>query len=99
MAPADVHIVVAGKGDEVVAKAEQLAAEAEAAGVRVLIDDRTGVSAGVKFNDADLLGIPTIMIVGKALADGLVEFKDRRSGERRTVPVDDVVTELVAGAR
>ena len=99
VAPADVHIVVAGKGDEVVAKAEQLAAEAEAAGVRVLIDDRTGVSAGVKFNDADLLGIPTIMIVGKALADGLVEFKDRRSGERRTVPVDDVVTELVAGAR
>ena len=96
VAPADVHIVVAGKGEAVVAEAERLAAEAEGAGVRVLIDDRTGVSAGVKFNDADLLGIPTIMIVGKALADGQVEFKDRRSGDRRTVALSDVVAELVA---
>ncbi len=99
VAPADVHIVVAGKSDEVVAEAERLAAEAEAAGVRVLIDDRTGVSAGVKFNDADLLGIPTIMIVGKALADGNVELKDRRSGDRRTVAVADVVAELASLTR
>ncbi len=96
VAPADVHVVIAGKAAEVVSAAERLAAEAEEAGVRVLLDDRTGVSAGVKFNDADLLGIPTIMIVGKALADGQVEFKDRRSGERRTVAVGDAVSELVA---
>lgn len=95
VAPADVHIVVAGKGDETMAAAEELAREAEIAGVRVLLDDRTGISAGVKFNDADLLGIPTIMIVGKILAEGRVELKDRRSGDRSTVPVGEAVARLV----
>lgn len=96
VAPADVHIVVAGKTPEIAAAAEELALAAEAAGLVVLLDDRKGVSAGVKFNDADLLGVPTIVIVGKALADGNVEFKDRRSGERRTVAVTAAVPELLA---
>ncbi|MFN8126097.1 MAG: proline--tRNA ligase [Candidatus Nanopelagicales bacterium] len=69
VAPADLHIVVAGKGDDILTAAEQLATQCEAAGVRVLLDDRTGVSAGVKFNDADLLGI--------------LDHRDRRQGARR----------------
>ena len=101
VAPADIHIVVAGKGDEILAAAERLAADSEAAGVRVLLDDRTGVSAGVKFNDADLIGIPTIVIVGKALAEGKVEVKDRRSGDRSTIPLADAVATFagLTGAR
>lgn len=94
VAPADVHIVIAGKGDSIVATAERLAADAEAAGVRVLLDDRTSVSAGVKFNDADLLGVPTILIVGKALADGEVELKDRRTGDRERIAVGDCLDRL-----
>ena len=101
VAPADIHIVVAGKGDEILAAAERLAADSEAAGVRVLLDDRTGVSAGVKFNDADLIGIPTIVIVGKALAEGKVEVKDRRPGDRSTTPLADAVPPFagLTGAR
>jgi hypothetical protein len=57
----------------------------EAAGLRVLFDDRTGVSPGIKFNDADLIGVPTIVVVGRGLRDGLIEVKDRRTGERRDV--------------
>ena len=68
VAPADVHVVVAGKpGAEQWPAAEQLAAELEAAGLRVLLDDRDGVSPGVKFNDAELLGIPTIVVVGRGV--------------------------------
>ena len=71
-------------------------------GVRVLYDDRRGVSPGVKFKDAELIGVPTIVIVGKGLADGVVELRDRRSDERREVPVGDAVAadreEVGAGA-
>ncbi len=66
---------------------------------RVLFDDRTGVSPGVKFKDAELLGVPTIVVVGRGLADGTVEVKDRRSGERTDVPLRDVVAHLIALAR
>jgi prolyl-tRNA synthetase len=66
----------------------------ESAGRRVLLDDREA-SPGEKFADADLLGMPTIVVVGKALADGEVEVKDRRSGERARVQVDDLVRHLV----
>ena len=59
-------------------------------------DDRRKVSPGVAFKDAELLGIPTSVVVGKGMADGLVEVKDRRSGEVRTVPVDEVVASVVA---
>jgi prolyl-tRNA synthetase len=95
VAPADVHVVIAGKpGAEQWPAAEALAAEMEAAGLRVLLDDRDSVSPGVKFKDAELLGIPTIVVVGRGLADGLIEVKDRRSGERTDIPVAEVVTHL-----
>ena len=97
IAPADVHIVATGKAtDPQLPAAELLAAECEAAGLRVLFDDRVGVSPGVKFNDAELLGVPTIIVVGRGLADGVVEVKDRRSGERRDVPLADVVADVAA---
>jgi prolyl-tRNA synthetase len=91
VAPADVHVVIAGKpGAEQWPAAEQLADELEAGGVRVLLDDREGVSPGVKFADAELLGVPTIVVVGRSLADGKVEVRDRRTGERRDVALADV---------
>jgi prolyl-tRNA synthetase len=92
VSPADVHIVATGKAtDPQLPAAEALAAECEAAGLRVLLDDRVGVSPGVKFNDAELVGIPTIVVVGRGLVDGVVEVKDRRTGERTDVPLADVV--------
>jgi prolyl-tRNA synthetase len=100
VAPADIHLVIAGKeGGPQRSAAEQLAAELEAAGVRVLFDDREGVSPGVKFKDAELIGVPTIVVVGRGVAEdgsGEVEVKDRRTGERRDVPIAQVVDELVA---
>ena len=86
--PADVHVVAVGKGDQREV-AERLAAELEGEGVRVLLDDR-GASAGVAFKDAELIGVPLVIVVGKALAQGEVEVRDRRTGERRSVPLLDV---------
>ena len=100
VAPADVHIVATGKpSDPQLPAAEQLATECEAAGLRVLLDDRVGVSPGVKFNDAELVGIPTIVVVGRGLADGVVEVKDRRSGEKVDVALTAVVGHLADLAR
>lgn len=100
VAPADVHIVATGKPtDPQLPAAEDIAAACEAAGLRVLLDDRMGVSPGVKFNDAELVGIPTIVVVGRGLVDGVVEVKDRRSGERSDVAVTDVVAHLLGIAR
>ena len=102
VAPADVHIVIAGKGgDDISATAERLAADVEARGVRVLLDDRTSVSPGVKFKDAELIGVPTIVVVGKGLADGVIEVRDRATNERHDVPVSSAVDDIVArcGAR
>ena len=97
VSPADVHIVATGKAtDPQLPAAEALAAQCEAAGLRVLLDDRVGVSPGIKFNDADLLGIPTIVVVGRGLVDGVVELKDRRTGDRRDVALTDIVAELQA---
>jgi len=98
IAPYDVHLVPVGKAkpgepSEQLNAAEQIARDLEAAGKRVLLDDRNA-TAGEKFADADLLGMPTIVVVGKALADGEVEVKDRRSGERRKVALDRIVSEL-----
>ena len=64
-------------------------------GLRVLLDDRDSVSPGVKFKDADLIGVPTIVVVGRGIADDSIEVKDRRSGDRRDVPLSDAVAELV----
>ena len=94
VAPADVHVVATGKDEEVFVKAEEIVRELEAAGVEVLFDDRRKVSPGVKFKDSELIGVPTILVVGKGLADGKIELKDRRSGERRDVALADVVAEV-----
>jgi len=99
VAPADVHIVATGKDDTVYAAAGSLASDLEAAGVDVLYDDRWGVSPGVKFKDAELIGVPTIVIVGKGLADGTIELKDRRSDERTNVPVADAAAAVLAAVR
>jgi len=90
VAPADVHIVVAGKDDDAYEFADGLATDLDDLGVRILIDDRRGVSPGVKFNDSELLGIPTIVVVGKGLAAGVVEVKDRRTGDRTDVATSDI---------
>ncbi len=96
IAPADVHMIATGKADQPFDEAERLARELDARGVRVLLDDRRGVSPGVKFNDSELIGVPTIVVVGKRLADGFIEVKDRRSGERSDIAVDAAVATLAA---
>jgi prolyl-tRNA synthetase len=89
IAPADVHIVAAGKDGQVEA-ALSLAESLVAAGLRVLVDDRPQLSAGVKFTDAELIGIARTVVVGRRLGEGLAEFRDRRSGERVDVPITDI---------
>ncbi|HWN33634.1 MAG TPA: His/Gly/Thr/Pro-type tRNA ligase C-terminal domain-containing protein, partial [Pseudonocardia sp.] len=93
VSPFDVHLVIAGKSEEIRAGGEKLAGELDAAGVHVLLDDRNS-SPGVKFADAELVGVPTIVVVGRGLANGVVEVKDRRSAARGDVPVDEVVAHL-----
>jgi prolyl-tRNA synthetase len=95
VAPADVHLVAAGKDDALVAAAERLAQQLSAGGAQVLLDDRP-TSAGVKFADAELIGVPTIVVVGRGLRDGVVEVRDRRSGERVDVPVDGAAAAVLA---
>jgi prolyl-tRNA synthetase len=95
VAPADVHLVAAGGDDAVFDAADALTSSLEAAGLRVIYDDRRGVSPGVKFKDSELLGVPTIVVVGRRLADGVVEVKDRGTGDRVDVALDDAVAHLV----
>ncbi len=100
VAPADVHVVAAGKDPALFEAAEKLSAELSAAGIAVIYDDRAGkISPGVKFKDAELIGVPTIVTVGRGLADGNVEVKDRRSGERQEVAVGDAAAHLVSLVR
>ncbi|NED98499.1 proline--tRNA ligase [Phytoactinopolyspora alkaliphila] len=94
VSPADVHLVATGKDEAVFAAAGELADELERSGVTVLYDDRRGVSPGVKFKDSELVGVPTIVVVGRGLADGLVEVKDRRTGERTEIPLAEAVGHL-----
>ncbi|KRF17896.1 proline--tRNA ligase [Nocardioides sp. Soil797] len=96
IAPADVHLVATGKDPDIYAAAERIAADLSKAGLDVIFDDRpTKVSPGVKFKDAELIGVPTIAVVGRGLADdGTIEVKDRRSGERENVALGDVVRHL-----
>ncbi|MFG2101528.1 proline--tRNA ligase [Micromonospora echinaurantiaca] len=93
VAPCDVHLVAAGKGPQLAAALE-LGGQLAAAGLRVLVDDRTHVSAGVKFTDAELVGIPRAVVVGRRLAEGYVELRDRATGERTELPVAEVVDRL-----
>jgi prolyl-tRNA synthetase len=92
VSPADVHLVATGKDDAVFSAAEALGGELDARGLRVLSDDRRGVSPGVKFNDSELIGVPLVVVVGKKLVDGVVEVKDRASGERTDVALADAPT-------
>ncbi|WP_026530533.1 proline--tRNA ligase [Haematomicrobium sanguinis] len=94
VAPADVHIVATGKDEEVFTAAAELATDLEDAGLEVLFDDRRKVSPGVKFGDAELIGVPLIVVVGRGLQEGKIEIKDRASGESREVPFLDAAAEI-----
>ena len=96
VAPADVHIVATGKDDLPFNTAEDLAKELEAAGLRIMLDDRRDASPGVKFKDAELIGIPFIVIVGKALADGKIELRVRRTGEKSEVNLDGAAASIIS---
>ena len=100
IAPYHVQVLATGKDQAVFDVAEQIASSLDADGVEVLYDDRRKVSAGVKFADAELLGLPYTLVVGRDLAkEGTVEIRDRRTGERRSVPADAAATELSATVR
>lgn len=99
VAPADVHVVATGRGDEIFEAAAKLSGDLEAAGLEVIYDDRPKVSPGVKFGDAELIGVPTILVVGRGLADGVVEIKDRATGEAENVPVAEAVEYVLRAAR
>ena len=94
VAPFDVHLVAAGKQVEIRDGADELATRLDEAGLRVLLDDRSA-SPGVKFADAELIGVPTIVVVGRGLASGVIEIKDRRTGERTDVALASAVDHLV----
>ena len=94
LAPAKVHIVATGKEDLPFDTAEKIAAELEAAGVSVMLDDRRGTSPGVKFKDAELIGNPVIVVVGKSLEQGNVEVRVRKSGDKQEVALASAVTSI-----
>jgi prolyl-tRNA synthetase, family II len=98
LAPFDVQVVATGKGEELFAAAEKLATELSLAGLDVLYDDRKA-SPGVKFTDAEILGMPLAVVVGRGLADGLVELRVRATGERIELAVADVAAAVVARVR
>ncbi|MCZ9351111.1 proline--tRNA ligase [Streptomyces mutabilis] len=95
VAPADVHVVAAGKALQT-ELALEVSEKLSAAGVRVLVDDRAGVSPGVKFTDAELIGVPQILVAGRRSAEGVVELKDRRTGEREEVTVEEAIARLTS---
>ena len=100
IAPYHVQVLATGKDQAVFDVAEQIASSLDADGVEVLYDDRRKVSAGVKFADAELLGLPYTLVVGRDLAkEGTVELRDRRTGERRSVPADAAAAELSTTVR
>ncbi len=99
VAPADVHLVATGKDQAVYDAAAELAVDLTSQGLTVLYDDRVKVSPGVKFKDAELIGVPTIVVVGRGLADGVVEVKDRATGEREDVAVAEAAAQVVNAVR
>jgi prolyl-tRNA synthetase len=94
VAPAKVHVVATGKEDAVFETAEKISAELEARGISVMLDDRRGTSPGVKFKDAELIGIPMIVVVGKALEQGNVEVRVRKTGDKVEIAVASAVDEI-----
>ena len=99
VAPADIHLVATGKDEAVFEAAAALAENLHGQGITVLYDDRQKVSPGVKFKDAELIGVPTIVVVGKGLADGVIEVKDRATGERTNVSLDEAPAHLLQVVR
>jgi prolyl-tRNA synthetase len=99
VAPYHVHVMATGKDEAVFAAAEQVASGLEAAGVEVLYDDRPKVSPGVKFKDSELLGAPYILVVGRGLENGTVEFKNRATGDSAEIPVAEAVTAVATAVR
>ncbi|MFB4421594.1 proline--tRNA ligase [Streptomyces sp. QL37] len=93
IAPADVHVVAAGKALQT-ELALDVSEKLNAAGLRVLVDDRPGVSPGVKFTDSELIGVPKILVAGRRSAEGVLELKDRRTGEREELTVDEAIARL-----
>ena len=96
VAPVKVHIVATGKEDKPFDVAEKIGAELENLGITVLLDDRRDSSAGVKFKDAELIGAPIIVVVGKALEQGNVELRIRKSGEKSESTVESAVSTVVS---
>ncbi len=96
VAPAEVHIVATGRDDLPFDTAEKIASDLEKSGIRVMLDDRRDVSPGVKFKDAELIGNPFIVIVGKGLAEGKIEFRIRKTGEKTELASSDAVQEILA---
>jgi prolyl-tRNA synthetase len=96
IAPAKVHIVATGKEDLPFDTAADIGTKLEAAGISVMLDDRRDPSAGVKFKDAELIGIPVIIVVGKSLAEGNIELRNRKTGEKSEVAVDQAVAAVTA---
>nr|WP_217498658.1 proline--tRNA ligase [Leifsonia sp. C5G2] len=96
VAPFDVHVVATGRDEAAYELAEEVIAQLEDARLDVLYDDRPKVSPGVKFGDAELIGVPRVLVVGRGAAQGEVELWNRRTGDRRTLPVAEAVAELTA---
>jgi prolyl-tRNA synthetase len=94
VAPFDVQVVAAGRDQVAFDVAAELSAQLESAGLDVLFDDRPKVSPGVKFGDAELVGVPKIVIVGRGAAEGQVELWDRRTGDRDALSLADAVQQL-----
>src|SRR6478672_6093810 len=97
IAPFDVHLVIANKDAEARSGATALAADLDRLGIEVLLDDRPA-SPGVKFKDAELLGVPWIVVVGRGWADGTVELRNRFSGETRELAVGAALATDITGA-
>ena len=96
VSPYDLHVIATGKDDVVFELAETISNQVEQAGFDVLYDDRPKVSPGVKFADAEVIGVPTILIVGRGAAEGRVELWDRASGEKTEISVDEALSRLTA---
>jgi len=94
IAPAKIHIVATGKEDAIFNFAEQLGQDLEAVGISVMLDDRRDPSAGVKFKDAELIGNPYIVVVGKAFADGKVELRIRKTGEKSEIAASEALAKI-----
>ena len=95
VAPFDVHVVIANKDPDARAGAEALAAALDGRGIEVILDDRTA-SPGVKFKDAELLGVPWIVVVGRGWADGTAELRNRFSGQTREIAITSAAEDIAA---